>query len=61
MNHRMGSLKSTSNPENIRGRLANQLSADAKKRAKMPRELSNHVVSRFYRPPEIILLENVYN
>ena len=27
----------------------------------MPRELSNHVVTRAYRPPEIILLEKVYD
>ena len=27
----------------------------------MPRELSNHIIPRFYRPPEIILLEKVYN
>ena len=27
----------------------------------MPRELSNHVISRFYRPPEVILMEKHYD
>lgn len=30
-------------------------------RRERPRALSNHVVSRFYRPPEIILMEKHYD
>ena len=32
-----------------------------KERNDKPRSLSNHVVSRYYRPPEIILLEKNYD
>lgn len=31
------------------------------KRQKLVRNMSNHVVSRWYRPPEVILLEKNYD
>jgi hypothetical protein len=38
-----------------------RLKEEKKKRESTKRSLSNHVVSRWYRPPEIILVENNYD
>ena len=52
-------------PEAPRGRLSRRdtakiLSSERELRLQKPRELSNHVVSRWYRPPEVILVEKHY-
>jgi len=39
---------------------AKELLHNRNDRNKRPRDLSNHVVTRVYRPPEIILTENEY-
>lgn len=41
--------------------ICERLREDRKNRQSRKRDISNHVTSRFYRPPEIILLENTYN
>jgi len=47
--------------ENDRKEMANKLLNSRPVRDKKQREISNHVVSRWYRPPEIILLEKSYS
>ena len=37
-----------------------KLASEREKRLQKPRDLSNHVVSRWYRAPEIILVEKSY-
>ena len=41
--------------------IAEKLKNDRQERKKRPRALSNHIVSRNYRPPEIILLDKHYD
>lgn len=41
--------------------IAEELISTRKQRKNQTRELSNHIISRWYRPPEIILLEKDYN
>lgn len=41
--------------------IADELISTRKQRRNRARELSNHIISRWYRPPEIILLEKDYN
>jgi len=41
--------------------ISEKLISDRNERSKRPRTLSNHVISRFYRPPEIILMEKNYD
>lgn len=41
--------------------IADMLINDRPERAQVKRTLSNHVVTRYYRPPEIILLEKSYD
>lgn len=41
--------------------ISEQLIQDRPKRQKQSRCLSNHITSRWYRPPEIILVEKNYN
>ena len=44
-----------------RAQIAAHLEMDRKERQKRKRALSPHTVTRFYRPPEIILLDREYN
>ena len=41
--------------------IADKLENERELRRERPRGLSNHVISRFYRPPEIILMEKHYD
>ena len=41
--------------------IANWLSSEREDRKKAPRNLSPHVYSRVYRPPEVVLVENEYS
>ena len=41
--------------------ISDRLIEDRPNRQSRVRDLSNHVVSRWYRPPEIILLEKTYD
>jgi len=61
-----GLSRSQPTPEAPRGRTskrdsANSLVGDRPARQAKTRDLSNHIVSRWYRPPEIILIEKQYN
>ena len=47
--------------ERTKDEIASKLIKLNEKRESKKRELSNHVCSRWYRPPEIILLEKSYN
>jgi len=40
---------------------AKKLIKEKEDRQKRPRRLSNHIVSRWYRPPEVVLLEKEYD
>ena len=58
------SLNGTSKKENELARrkvISERLTRDQRVREEKPRSLSNHVVSRFYRPPEVIVLEKNYD
>ena len=44
-----------------REQIVKELRGDSQNRMKAKRRLSNHVVSRWYRPPEIILVEKKYD
>ena len=44
-----------------RVKISERLTRDQKIREEKPRSLSNHVVSRFYRSPEVIILEKNYD
>lgn len=48
-------------PRQSRKEIAQRLNDEQKKRETTKRNLSNHVVSRWYRPPEIILVEKNYD
>lgn len=52
------SLKTT---QSGRKSIAERLEASREKRSQAKRQLSNHVVSRWYRSPELILLEKQYD
>ena len=41
--------------------MAEKLVSDRIARSKRPRALSNHVTSRYYRSPEVILMEKSYD
>ena len=61
-----GLSRSQAVPEAPRGResrseTSRKLIEEREERLNKPRDLSNHVVSRWYRPPEVILVEKSYN
>lgn len=41
--------------------ISERLTRDQRVREDKPRSLSNHVITRFYRPPEVIVLEKNYD
>lgn len=52
--------KKDENPINRRAQVMNQLKATKELRKNMKRQLTGHVVTRWYRAPELILLEKDY-
>ena len=50
-------MLSKQNEEEKRHEIAHNLEAIKPQRLELKRELSEHVVTRWYRPPEIILIE----
>lgn len=58
---RSQAVPETPKPKQSRQVTAKKLIEERPQRLKKERDLSNHVVSRWYRPPEVILVEKTYD
>mmetsp|Transcript_40634 Transcript_40634/g.61927 ORF Transcript_40634/g.61927 Transcript_40634/m.61927 type:complete len:104 (+) Transcript_40634:545-856(+) len=54
------SLKAN-NGSSTKSDMAKHLQENRKERSRLKRKLSNHIVTRWYRPPEVILLQKQYD